>query len=170
MQMTLRAAKGGFLDRKIVMEAIGKANAAVLAKQGAYVRTVAKRLMKKAKGASKPGEPPHEHLGYLDKLMFFAFDSHTKTVVVGPTRLSGRDGKVPRTLEHGGPVVIKGVLDYRGRFKPLYLLPKEVRLAALSSGRYVTKTVIIKPRPYMLPALMIAKSKLTGFWENAIRK
>ena len=57
--------------------------------------------MRKAKGPSKPGKPPHVHRGDLKRLLFFSYDPATRSVVVGPTPFNG-PALVPRTLELGG--------------------------------------------------------------------
>jgi hypothetical protein len=50
---------------------------------------------------SLPGEPPRSIAGDLRKFMFFGFDTTTKTVVVGPAKLS-KKGDAPSVLEYGG--------------------------------------------------------------------
>lgn len=52
---------------------------------------------------SLPGEPPRSIAGHLRNFLFFAFDPQSKTVLVGPARLSGQgQGIAPNVLEYGG--------------------------------------------------------------------
>ncbi|MCC6360625.1 MAG: hypothetical protein IT450_17945 [Phycisphaerales bacterium] len=52
---------------------------------------------------SDPGSPPRYRWSRLLKdRLFFAYDSSTRTVVIGPERLGRNGGKVPRLLEEGG--------------------------------------------------------------------
>ena len=97
-----------FFDRQRVIDAVGRANAQVLAKAGAFVRRTAKGKIRYAKSPSKPGNPPHGHRGKngqspLRELIYFAFDEKTASLVVGPTPFRGM-AVVPRVLEIGGTV------------------------------------------------------------------
>lgn len=97
-----------FFDRRRVIDAVGRANAAVLAKAGAFIRRSAKGKIRYAKGVSKPGNPPHAHQSKkhgknspLRELIFFAYDNATGSLVVGPTPFQG-PAIAPRVLELGG--------------------------------------------------------------------
>ncbi len=95
-----------FFDRRAVIDRIGRANAAVLSKAGAFIRRSAKGKIRYARSASRPGSPPHGHRGRygqspLRELIYFAYDDRTNSVVVGPTPFHGM-AIVPRTLELGG--------------------------------------------------------------------
>ena len=52
-----------FFDRTAVTGAVDRATRSVLSRFGAYVRRTAKGSIRKAKGPSKPGSPPHSHKG-----------------------------------------------------------------------------------------------------------
>lgn len=97
-----------FFDRRAVIDRIGRAQANVLSKAGAFIRRSAKGKIRYAKGASKPGSPPHAHASQkggkdspLRELLFFAYDDRTNSVVIGPTPFRGA-AIVPRVLEMGG--------------------------------------------------------------------
>ena len=97
-----------FFDRRVVVEAVGRANAKVLSKAGAFIRRSAKGSIRYSKNPSKPGRPPHAHRSKsggksspLRELIFFAYDNRTASLVVGPTPFRGR-AVVPRVLERGG--------------------------------------------------------------------
>lgn len=97
-----------FFDRRAVIDRIGRARAAVLSKAGAFIRRGAKGKIRYAKSASKPGSPPHAHESKkggkdspLRELIYFAYDDHTNSVVIGPMPFRGTP-IVPRVLELGG--------------------------------------------------------------------
>ncbi len=91
--------KQGFFDRRAVLSAMDKATRLGMIRTGAYTRTVAKNSMRKRLYASAPGDPPHVHVGTLKNLTYFAYDTQTRSVIVGPVGLG--DSKVPAVLEFG---------------------------------------------------------------------
>jgi len=142
IEMTFKAAKGGFFDREKVKRSVNAGTRRVLSKFGAFVRQRAKTSIRKKKGISPPGSPPYSHTGLLRKFILFAYDPQRRSVVIGPTLIK-EGSRVPRLLEYGGNVVIED----RGR----------KRLA-----RY-------RPRPYMRPAFAAEMSQLPALWRNSIR-
>jgi hypothetical protein len=82
------------------------------------------------------------------KLIYFAYERDTDSVVVGPIRLGSKKGRVPEVLEHGGYAKIKG-------YDKL-------------SGKRVRKRVRIKARPYMAPALKKASPKFPGLIRDKV--
>jgi hypothetical protein len=97
-----------FFDRRAVIDRIGRANAGVLAKAGAFIRRTAKGKIRYARSPSKPGSPPHAHESKkhgkdspLRELIFFGYDDATNSLVVGPTPFQG-PAIAPRVLELGG--------------------------------------------------------------------
>lgn len=135
--------RGMFFDRAKVIRAVGRAKARTLSRAGAFVRTTAKRSIRNApfvtrkrrgqerrdrrRKSSKPGNPPFSQLGTLRRLIFFAYERHRDTVVIGPARGGGASG-APSNLEYGG----------RTRIKRRGSRPRAVKIAR---------------RPYMGPAL-----------------
>jgi hypothetical protein len=95
-----------FFDSPAVTGATDRATRQVLSKFGAYVRRTAKGSIRKAKGPSKPGNPPHSHKGYLREFIFFHYNPGIRSVVIGPA-LFARSSWAQHTLEHGGTVRIK---------------------------------------------------------------
>jgi hypothetical protein len=104
---------------------------------------------------SEPGSPPHRHSNpLLHRLLFYAFDPGSRSVVVGPSALG--KSRVPELMEFGGTTVSESpVFD-----------PKQRR------WRKSRRTVRIQPRPYMAPALAkaIAAGVVPGFYRNAMRR
>lgn len=91
---------------------------------------------------SKPGEPPRWITKLLRRHIKFIFDLRTRSMVVGPELLSGKQTHptVPELLEYGGTVTRK-------------------------SGR-----MRYEARPYMQPAYEKEKGKIPGLFRNSVRK
>lgn len=148
IDMKLNAFKAGFFDRKAVTNSVDKATRKVLSKFGAFVRTRARRSIRKRKGVSMPGGPPHSHTGRLRNFIFFAYDQFRRSVVIGPARLNAVASRTTLpALEYGG----KSVVREGGR----------------RSGR--TRTINVKARPFMGPALEAERPKLPAMWRDSVR-
>lgn len=129
-----------FFDRRSIARAVDRARRRALVRSGAYVRTVAKRSIRRRKGPSRPGQPPHSHVGLLRDQIFYAYDPRRESVVVGP-RVFHEARDVPGVLEFGGTLPV----GPRGR-----------------AARYPA-------RPYMGPALERSEPKLAEFWRNSVK-
>jgi hypothetical protein len=70
---------------------------------GAVTMSEARRLIRRRKRPSKPGEPPSSPTGVLKRTIVYGFDSSTRSVVVGPYRTKSKTN-VPNVLEYGGYV------------------------------------------------------------------
>lgn len=157
-----------FFDKKAVIDAVGKAKAGVMGRQGALVRTIMHRsLNKKKKGHAPPGQPPYKHQGNLAKVEF-AFDPKTNSVVVGPAKLG--NGNAPEVQDKGGTVKVSGIVTRRGKFVPLYIMSAQGRQAAIASGKVVTVSVHVAARPFSQPALEKAKPYLAKEWKGKVKK
>lgn len=141
MSFTIRAAKSNFFDRKAVMAAVDKARLRVLSKFGAYVRTTARRSIRKRKRVSDAGSPPSSHTGRLRDFLFFAYDPRSESVVIGPAKLNSTNA--PEALEHGGAA------------------------AVLSRGR--RKTAHIRARPFMGPAFAKELPGFDELWRDSVK-
>ena len=107
---SFRELRKGFFDTAAVMAAVDKKTRGVMSRAGSFIRTRARSSIRKRKEASPPGKPPSSHAGQL-RLIFFAFDESSKSMVVGPIafkplRLSA--GIVPGLHEFGGTVAQRG--------------------------------------------------------------
>ena len=129
-----------FVDRPYVARQIDRLGKQVLVRAGAYARGTARGLIKKKDGPSLPHKPPHAHSGEI-RLIFFAWEQASESVVAGPIRLGTKKGRAPEVLEHGGIVRIKK-RDARGRKR--------------------WKRVRVEARPYMYPALKITAKRIPG--------
>jgi hypothetical protein len=140
--MTFTAAKQGFFDRAAVRSAVDAATRRVFSKFGAFVRQRARTSIRRRKGSSRPGSPPHSHVGLLKRFIFFAFDPARKSVVVGPTLIRS-ESEAPRLLEHGGEFVDEDDGEPRLR-------------------RYAA-------RPFMGPAFEMELASLPDLWRDSVR-
>ena len=140
-----------FFDKKAVRRSVDRAKRRSLSRAGAFVRQRARTSMRRRKGSAPPGKPPYAHEGSLRRLVFFAYDRGSESVVVGPVGF-GRS-KAPSALEFGGRVTIKQ------------------RRRRASGKRVVTsRRVRIQPRPFMAPALAKEASQLPKAWRNSVRR
>jgi len=144
--------KALFFDRPKVKRAVDRAQRRALSKAGAFIRQRARTSMRKRKGSAPPGSPPYAHEGSLRRLLFFAYDPASGSVVVGPVGF--RNSTAPNTLEFGGRATVT-----RRRRRPR------------NDGKRVieSRRVRIEARPYMGPAL---KKELPGIpraWSNSVR-
>lgn len=144
MGLDLKIQTRQFFDRRAVVDALGKANAAALSQAGAFIRRTAKGSIRSAKSPAKPGNPPHSHVGTLKNLLFFSFDPSSLTVVIGPTPFKGQ-AIAPRALELGGTI---GGRVNRRRRKRVVGGSGEIRFdgstSRLSSGRNSRATKRVK--------------------------
>ena len=168
----------------------GKTLAALL---GVALNTGLKRL------ELAPETAGSSHVGTLRNLIYFGFDTTSRSVVVGPTPL-GAVGTVPPTLEYGGPGPVRR--NPRRRHRKVGD-GGEIRIGGPLSGttkrtpegKWVTYTRLttgaqaeranrlneelygpeyiggkrIEARPYMGPALRAEMPALPTLWSNSVR-
>ena len=140
-----------FFDRQGVKDALDSATYYYLSRQGGYIRKVARNSMRPVRGPSAPGTPPHRHVGFLWRLLFYAYDRSSRSVVAGPTAFGSRwsyDGvTVPELQEYGGTVhrqVTLKTKDHTGAVARTMVGEQELHFPA---------------RPYMGPALEAANKE-----------
>jgi hypothetical protein len=159
-----------FFDRPAVVKAAGRAKTAALARFAGYVRSVARRSMRRRKSQfahSAPGSPPFAKSGELRDLLFFGYDAKTGTFVVGPLGFKGSD--VPSLHEHGGTRAAgKGEFlllknspgrDHRGKF-----VSRGTRKVAIKG------TVKYPARPFMAPALKTSIPKFAASFRGTVTR
>lgn len=147
-----------FFTSDAVLKSVDKKTRRALSHFGGYARRVAKNSIKYGDGTAPPGRPPVAHRSQnfkrrkkskrggvvsvtlqasspLRELIFYAYDSVRKGVVIGPVKFSSKVGAAvaPRALELGGPTRRK-----------------------LRSGLVIPTRVL--PHPYMKPAFDAALS------------
>lgn len=151
----------------VVRKAVDAAKRRVMSKQGAFVRTAARRLIRRRKKPSAPGQPPSSRTGILKKLILFSYDPTDESVVIGPARtdqpLSGVHGETtPQVLEYGGVVLVREVLE-RGQWR-------RATARRLRGNRPTrVRKVRIARRPYMTRALVSARRDLAKHWKDSVR-
>jgi hypothetical protein len=171
-----------FLDRKPVIDALGKAVVKNLSKFGVFVRQAARSSIRKRKRPSAPGSPPSSHIGTLKRLIFFAFDPQTKSVVIGPEALGTSVSGAPEVLEHGGQMRTRPRRARKiGRRGPIALEGRRPVIVTLKSAAMVRRAQSIdtamsagpRPtiarRPYMGPAFEQALKDLPPMWADSVR-
>ena len=179
--------KSSFFDREAVLKKVDSATRQVLSRAGAFIRTRAKSSIRKRKKAAPPGQPPSSHTGVLKNLIFFAYDSASKSVVIGPAKSNQRNAFA---IESGGSVLsIPGVLEFGGkvglhehflsRFDGGSWIRTNFRArpgnfrSALSLNCQARPTRIrvanYEPRPFMTPAGNAELPRLRGLLRNMVR-
>ena len=155
--------KDMFFDRPEIVREVGKLNAAALYRAGKAVRTTARKSLKRRKGPSAPGQPPHAHASdsvsgnaSLRRILF-AYDRIRQSVVIGPVLLPGRRVNVPALHEFGGTGL--------GR-----------RVRTTGKGRQAKRRAFGKvtrvqypARPFMGPALIAEAPKFPSLWVSSGR-
>lgn len=135
-----------FFDNEKVQKAADRMKIRGLARASGFVRTTARRSIRRRKKNSFPGEPPHAHSGEI-KLIFFGYDERTGTSVIGPLDFKRRH--IPEVLEHGGTST-----GYRRNAK---------------TGQVERVEYQVEARPFMNPALLKAVPVFPGEFKNGLR-
>jgi len=151
--------KSMFFDSPKIASFMDKVTAKAFGRFGAYVRRVARNSIKLRKHRivtdrrgnkrrveipSEPGSPPRSGPQRLLKdFIFFAYDPAALSVVIGPEKLNSKDTGAPEILEYGGQTTIVG------------------------GKKRLSRTIRIKPRPYMTPAFEATLPRLPKFWTEA---
>jgi hypothetical protein len=179
------------VDTAEVTRAVGAANARALNMAGGRLRKTARNSIpfrKRRTTLSQPGRPPNAHKkGKGIKTILYGYDRRTHTLVVGFAKLGGVEGQdVPKTLETGGKARIKVIPGGGPKSKPRHrkrnrgrVTKKRERSAAEKSrikqyyqnksAATVTKSVTIKSRPTMVPALDKTTPQLPQLWEGQVK-
>jgi len=163
-----------FFDRPKVRRAVDRARRQSLSKAGAYIRTRARTSIRRRKGVSAPGSPPHSHEGTLRRLIFFGYDPAAGSVVVGPAATNqvffNRHrqpvrGTVPEVLEYGGEITILEVEKWPGFWTRADLRSRR----RLAGKRTRCRRVRVAARPYMWPAFEAERNNIPRHWRNSVR-
>ncbi len=161
--LDFKAAKEGFFDRQLVLDAVDKPTREILNEFGRLVRKDAQKSLVYDDGPSPAGQPPHAHrsrtrtriskktgkertrsVSFLREFLFYSFDKERRSVVIGPVKLSSTvdSGALP-ALEYGGKSTI------------------------VDHGK--EKRVSIAARPFMRPAFQAELPGLPAMWKNSIK-
>lgn len=127
---------------KAVTDAASKGAYRSLAHAAASISKSAKQSMILAKGASKPGTPPHVHQGKLKRSIRYAVEKDD--AVVGPSYAAIKSG--------GRPPWLGSMHERGGTFK----------------GKKKGTTRYVPARPFMAPALEEARRRFAAHWKSSI--
>jgi hypothetical protein len=134
---------------KNVLAKMASASRKALMKQGSYLRTVARNLIRSKPQPSAAGNPPRNVTGLLRNFIIYRYDPGPMSIVVGPALLGGsknRNPTVPEILETGGTV-----------------------MATVRRGKeWQKRRVAVAARPYMAPAKDRSQEKLNQFWKESL--
>jgi len=146
-----------FFDRKAVTSRVDKATRRVFSRFGSFVRSTARKSIRKVSGKkklpSKPGQPPKSRKGHLKRFILFGYDADRRSVVIGPKAL-GSSPTAPEALEYGGTSRVNvWTGKWLGRGKP----------------ERARKNVNIRARPYMGPAFERELPQLPQMWRDSVK-
>ena len=119
----------------------------VLFRSAAFGRTKMRRSIKKRKGVSQPGNPPHSHHGALRDKIRFSVDLPSGTFIVGPEIFKGKtqiSKPLPEALDKGLRIRVRKSARQRRK-----------------SNTQATRAIRLRPRPFRGAALALALQKMT---------
>lgn len=176
--ITLKEAKRNFFDKPRVLNALDKARLRALSKAGAFIRKRARSSMRRSPSYSKPGRPPHAHVGLLKTMLFFSYDRSRESVVIGPVALS-RSSDVAPLLEFGARVTARHERWAATKIAMTSSSSVVRRRAQRASDRRWQVTLVAKagdrlvyaPRPFMGPALVaeVEAGTIPRQWAGEVR-
>lgn len=87
-----------FFDTDAVRNRMDREQRRILSRSGFVVARRAKQSIRKRKRSAPKGMPPSSHLGTLKRFLFYAWDTSTESVFVGPVKLGASNAGA--RLEH----------------------------------------------------------------------
>lgn len=145
-------AKVKYTPKPLVIRATQDAAEVIGKRFGSFVQRSARQSIRRSPVSGKPSPPgkaPRSKTGALKANIRWAYDPATRSVVIGPTLLSDKEGKdSPEALEKGG----------------------SSRAVSYIGGKKVRRRQRVAARPFMFPALQKRAPELPGLWKNAIRQ
>jgi hypothetical protein len=169
MQATFRPAKDFFFDRQRVIDSLDKAKRSRLARQGAIVRTFAKRSIRPARRRSLGSMTEDEQTAYKIRSRIAAAEGQPKPKL---PFASSEPGKPPRNRT--GLLRDKILFAYDPNSESVVVGP-----ALLNGGNGAPETlefggrndrgVFVEPRPFMQPALASAVGKYPSVFEDSMQ-
>jgi len=161
--VTLKWKLLSFDDDKLI-KAMDRASRQALSRIGAHIRQTSRQSIRKLAGPSNPGRPPRTVTGLLKNFLLFGYDPFTKSVVIGPARISGFPAIAPGLLEFGGTTRARATVAIRkstgrrlerGMFRPNYVIRKG-------------QTIRHERRPYMGPAYDKELPNIPEEWRGSL--
>lgn len=162
-----------FFDTAKVIDAIGKPRAAILSRFGAFVRRRARSSIRsggKSNIVSAPGDPPRWHSPEpnLRTILFF-YEALRGYVIIGPLLFNHMPtsslvrGVIPAALERGGTLDL-----IQRKVRGNWVNGRPRRGSRWQETR--VKSVTIRARPFMLPALRAEAPGFPALWQDCLGK
>lgn len=159
-----KTAVQNFFKPDELIKATNRAEYKALRHQGGYVMKAARASIVKPtrrNARSLPGKPPFSQTGRLKRSILFAYEKSSNSVLVGAFSFGSKGDAIPGALEYGGQIQIAETVFVWEKNSRNKVVRKRKK-----TGR--KKTVTVKARPYMGPALERSKSALDSIWKNSI--
>jgi len=169
MEVTFRPAKDFFFDRQRVVDSLDKAKRSRLAKQGAIVRTFAKRSIRPARRQSLGSLPENDQTAYKIRARLAVAEGKPKPKL---PFASAEPGKPPRN--RSGLLRDNILFAYDPDSESVVVGP-----ALLNGGSDAPETLefggrndrgaFVQPRPFMQPALTDAVGKYPSVFKDSMQ-
>jgi hypothetical protein len=165
-----------------IFKGVDEATSKNLSRSGALMRGTMRRLMRRRKKASQPGQPPSAHTKskqfprgpLLKERIDHIFDVSTKSMVVGPDKLG--NSTAPSTLDQGGMVRTVRIVRQPGKKlspKALAAFKRKKEAGTLpprtKKPQTVTGMARVAARPFRAPTYKITEPRLAGVWANTVK-
>lgn len=171
-------------NRRAVKKRSDETSVDALYKAGAYLRTTARRSIRKSPKASQKGKPPHSRRGQLRTAIVFAVDEKKLIALVGPSASLISD--IAKYHEFGGVQTKKSKRKkYRvGSVGPVGMQGDMPRFALLKTQKQVEKAKFVDHvlwkeadlsktrkyprRPFMGPAMQMSTKQLNSIFRVSL--
>lgn len=182
--MKIKLKTQSFFNQQAVKQRSDKNSIGALYKASAYLRTTARRSIRKSAQPAQPGQPPHTRLGQLKTSIVFAVDEKNLTALVGPAASLISD--ISKYHEFGGTQTSKSkrrtyrigavgpiaAMDAAPRFAPLKTARQVQRATKLDRQLWSDQSLVKKRRyprrPFMGPALQASASQLKSIFRVSL--
>jgi hypothetical protein len=176
--MKLKVKSAVTFDRSVIRRNWKEINESPYKRAGLLVRKIARgsirRDSSKKQRPSKPGRPPKSRApGHPLKLIYSVVQAYGEGVMVGPVGF-GHQTPVPERHEKGKSVTLKVAKRHTFKRATSEAQRRSARRmfqeGRIKSKKPDLKTRVIKfdPRPFMVPALEKAKSKIPEMWRGSV--
>jgi hypothetical protein len=169
MQVTFTPAKDFFFDRQRVQDSLSKAKRSRMAKQGAVVRTIARRSIRPAKRMSLGDLPENERVAFQVRSRIALADGRPKPKL---PFASSKPGEPPRNRI--GLLRDNIFFAYDPDSESVVVGPARLNSGSdapenLEFGGRNDRGALIEPRPYMQPALAKAITAYPSVFKDSLQ-
>ena len=160
-----------FFDDKRVLAAASKAQRTSLVRSGAFIRTVARRSMKKGRMLRPDEMDPSQRRAWETRVAIARRQGKPKPQRPRKSSAPGspphvRSGQLKRRLFFGWDTAARSVVVGPAKYK------RGIAPSVLEYGgtvKYRKKSYRVEPRPYMKPALHEEIKRMPRRWRNSIK-